>query len=266
MNFSNTIEMNDSSLKINSVVISNIGKVRSNNEDNFFICGEYRKDVKVNNSYVVDNDMHAGYLYAVFDGMGGHNKGEQASLIAAQTLERYKDIFFDKVEDFVSEANENINFFRNENHCNSGTTFAGLAIRGTGAVIANVGDSRIYRFRNKKLKQLSEDHTQVNFLIRSGIIKEQDSYNRPEKHVLTQNLGIDEEDMVIEPYIEEILKIESGDLFLLCSDGLTDMLSDDEIEDIIQKFEPLEDKAKMLIDSALNKGGKDNVTVLLVEV
>ena len=147
-----------------------------------------------------------------------------------------------------------------------GTTFTGIHIEDEKLMVVNVGDSRVYRLRECKLKQLSEDHSIVQRLIKMGLLTKEEAQNHPQKHCITQYLGIQEEDMVIEPQLKSGVAIKKDDRYLLCSDGLTDMVSDAEIEVILRKEMPIKEAAEELLNTALEHGGVDNVTVILVEV
>ena len=148
-----------------------------------------------------------------------------------------------------------------------GTTLALLYINDGKAIAYNIGDSRAYLFRKNKLIQLSEDHTQAQRLVDMGLLKKSAAANHKDKHKLTQHLGIFPDELIIEPYKSQEINIKQNDIFLLCSDGLTDMLSDDDITVILSnKQEGIGTLAKRLISKALEKGGKDNVTIVLSKV
>ena len=119
--------------------------------------------------------------------------------------------------------------------------------------------------RNKKLTQLSEDHTQVAQMLKMGMIKEEDVQSYSNRHILTQHLGIPKDELVISPYISETVDIKRGDVFLLCSDGLTDMLRNDDIKNILNSKMSAEQMAETLVNSALQMGGKDNITVGVIK-
>ena len=147
-----------------------------------------------------------------------------------------------------------------------GTTFVGMNISGQKMIFANIGDSRIYRLRKGKLKQLSQDHSVVQRMVRIGMLTEAEARKHPQRHQITQYLGIRQEEMMIEPQIEENVRIENGDRYLLCSDGLTDMLSDEEIEKTMNACRIVKDTVEKLWNAAIKNGGADNITVILLEV
>ena len=259
-------------ISIHAVAASNVGNVRGNNEDNFFINGKTLQAVIPETVYISDESSRG--LYAVCDGMGGEENGELASEIAVNTLREYYWKPFEKGTDLV----ENVNQYTEEANARicveieknggqrMGSTFSALYIRDGLAHAFNVGDSRVYMFRNNQLTQLSQDHTQVRGLVDMGIVSAEQARTHPGRHTLTQHLGIFPSEMVIEPYAARPLEIENGDVFLLCSDGLTDMLEDDEIANIMGQNPYPRGTAESLIAAALKNGGKDNVTVIAAKV
>ena len=254
---------------INSVAASNVGNVRNDNEDNFFINGK-TLDISIKGTAIVE-DKSDGGLYAVCDGMGGEASGEIASAIAVNTLHEYylktlaqKSSFNEVVSLYSDEANARMcaEILENDGK-RMGTTFAVLYIENNIAYIYNIGDSRVYLLRDSKLKQLSQDHTQIRRFLEMGILTAEKARTHPERHKLTQHLGIFPEEMVIEPFVAKPVNIKDGDIFLLCSDGLTDMLDDKEIEDIMEQMKNPHEIAEKLVEAALTNGGKDNVTVII---
>lgn len=246
-------------------VYSDPGKVRGNNEDNCYIDNDWRRLEKEN---FEKKGWKKDFLTAVVcDGMGGSEKGEIASLIAVNMVAQYYEE--EKKIDFlpiIQCANDKIcEEIKVKGH-SMGTTFTGIHIKDGKITVVNVGDSRVYRLRDGKLEQLSEDHSIVQRMIKMGLITKEEAQNHPQKHCITQYLGIQEEDMVIEPQLETDIEIEKDDRYLLCSDGLTDMVSDAEIETILKKKKSVKGAAEELLNTALEHGGVDNVTVILVEL
>ena len=251
---------------IKGCAATDVGKKRRNNEDNFYICGRYKEDPDANVDHAESIRQTGAYLFSVCDGMGGAQFGEIASNIAVRTLGKYAEYFDERYADYFAEANDSIcreTAARGSERI--GTTFVGLSIRGDTARCYNIGDSRAYLLRDTELRQLSIDHTQAEMMFRYGMISEEEAKRHPSRHVLTQHLGILPEEMIIEPYAADAIPLCDGDIFLLCSDGLTDMLGDEEIRDILSEDSCLKDKTEALIAAALSNGGKDNVTVILVK-
>lgn len=248
---------------VEAACLCNMGKVRKNNEDNFFFDGrclpETNKGLKHPVSMV--HTLRKEICVAVFDGMGGENFGEAASFAAADGMQsitrRLKDYFFPEKR-FLKDVCEKLNdlvLARAHDLCTSrmGATMVALYFSHGYVYSCNLGDSRAYRLRDGEFLQLSVDHV------------EKGPEGERKKAPLTQHLGIDPEDMQIEPYIAKG-KISKGDTYLLCSDGLTDMLTNFEISDIMLNCEEPADCVQKLIQSALKHGGRDNITVIVCRI
>lgn len=253
-------------MRIESIAVTHEGRVRENNEDNYFVCGAYKKDVHLNRMKTEHNEACGEYLYAVCDGMGGEEFGERTSLIAVEALNEYWQNKCFEIDDYVQKTNSKIcNEIENSNGMRMGTTLAVLYIKDNIARAYNIGDSRIYLFRGNELEQISKDHSQVERLIRMNIITPEEAKTHPERHKLTQHLGIYPEEMIIEPFESEI-SVNVGDIFLLCSDGLTDALHDDEIREILGSQNSVKECLKLLLFKAIKNGGADNVTAVIIKV
>lgn len=195
-----------------------------------------------------------------FDGMGGESCGEMAAFLAAEACGEHfktaKDGIRNDPEEFLNEICESMNQaicdYGRTNKINSmGTTAALLAFAEDAVYSCNLGDSRIYKSDREKFYQISQDHVLGRSLFG--------------KAPLTQYLGMEEENLQLEPSISR-QEIKIGDRFLLCSDGITDMLSDGEIADILSRDIPVAKTVEILVDRALKKGGRDNITVVLCEI
>lgn len=239
-----------------------IGKIRNNNEDNFWCCGDSLEAQNQGMSHIRSGYMKQSEypLLAVFDGMGGESCGEMAAFLAAEACGEHfktaKDGIRNDPEEFLNEICESMNQaicdYGRTNKINSmGTTAALLAFAEDAVYSCNLGDSRIYKSDREKFYQISQDHVLGRSLFG--------------KAPLTQYLGMEEENLQLEPSISR-QEIKIGDRFLLCSDGITDMLSDGEIADILSRDIPVEKTVEILVDRALKKGGRDNITVVLCEI
>ena len=229
------------------------GRRRSNNEDAFIIA------------------PHLG-LCLVADGMGGAAAGEIASKIFSQTA---IEVFADAGRRSSAQTTQLVRkVFELANHrilshaetnpdCSGmGCTAEVLALSDTGVILGHVGDSRTYALKSNHLKQLTEDHSLVQAQVNSGTITPAQARNHSMRNVILRAVGVEEHmdpDLVLE-------KAAPGDLFLLCSDGLTDMLTDEQILGILLSPMTLPLKADMLIDHANEAGGNDNITVVIAEV
>lgn len=239
------------------------GRVRKNNEDNFYFGGRMlpRNNNGLRMVYTHKLKSDEMPLLAVFDGMGGEESGEVASFLAAdmadrcaEQLKKYciapRDFFEDmctRMNRAVCEESQKLAFGR------MGSTVAALLFVSDTAYVCNLGDSRVYRLRDNELMQISVDHTELQ------------PSNVTRKPRLMQHLGIFEDELRLEPYIAKGT-VEKDDRYLICSDGLTDMLSNVEICSIIKAHKSVKQATAKLIERALKNGGKDNVTVILCRV
>lgn len=241
---------------------SHMGKIRGNNEDNFWCCGDKLPPENTGTQGILTgNAVSNGFpAVAVFDGMGGESCGEMAAFLAAQAYGKHygenKKKMKAKALEFLEEScrrmNQAVCDYCRENRIRSmGTTLALVQFSEEKLHVCNLGDSRVYLSHEGKFLQLSTDHVVCGRTLG--------------KAPLTQYLGIMEDEMTLEPAIEEQTLI-SGMRLLLCSDGLSDMLSDGELADILARELSLEDTVQLLLERALKKGGRDNITIILCEV
>jgi len=204
-------------------------------------------------------------LFVVADGMGGAQAGEVASRLTAAAFREYHeadDLDAERrLEAIIQEANRRI--FERAQHDTSaegmGTTVTAALVDGERVVIGHVGDSRAYRVRGSTIEQLTQDHSLVADLMRSGRLTPEEADVHPQRSVITRALGTDPE-VDVDTFVVEAAV---GDLFLICSDGLTSMVADEEILDLVREDESLDRLAKALVKAANRRGGEDNVTVVL---
>lgn len=257
-----------SDLYIRAYAASNIGKRRQNNEDNYYLNRQFVNSEKEASAELLTKNS---FIASVCDGMGGEEAGEVASQIAVETVDEFSDFmvkngFSDRsIEAYINRANDLICGEISKRKKRTGTTFALLGIKDHIVTASNIGDSRIYRYSDGTFEQISRDHTAAQLLIDTGAMTYEEAMNTAEKHQLTQHLGIFPYEMVIEPHTVRI-RANPKDRYLLCSDGLTDMLTNAKIANILSKEDSLPDTVNRLIESAIENGGKDNVTVLLCEI
>ncbi|MGH3027080.1 MAG: Stp1/IreP family PP2C-type Ser/Thr phosphatase [Gaiellaceae bacterium] len=223
------------------------GRVRRRNED----------------SFVLDPP-----LFAVADGMGGAQAGEVASRLAAAAFREYHDADrlepAERVEAIIQEANRRI-YERARTDAEAsgmGTTVTAAILTNGRVSIGHVGDSRAYRIRNGELEQLTEDHSLVADLMRSGRLTPEEADAHPQRSVITRALGTDADVDVDTVTVD----VEPGDLFLLCSDGLTTMVPEEDILRIAHEADNLDGAARTLVRAANSGGGEDNITVVLFKV
>jgi PPM family protein phosphatase len=222
---------------------TDVGRQRSVNEDSLVIAPPF---------------------FAVADGMGGAKAGEVASAMAAETFEGESDSGEPaeaQLTRILREANRRIYELAvsDDSHRGMGTTVTAAKVTGNQVSLGHVGDSRAYRLRDGELEQLTRDHSLVAELERSGQITPEAAEHHPQRSIITRALG-PEPDVQVDTYT---LAGRDGDLFLICSDGLTSMISDDELASILRSSDTLEEVADSLVRAANQSGGKDNITVVL---
>jgi serine/threonine protein phosphatase PrpC len=230
------------------------GLLRTSNQDDYYIDPE-------------------GRFFIVADGMGGHAGGQEASRLATSTIKAYLNEHWPSptatvqlLEEALHQANEAIlvDQRRHPERADMGTTVVLVTFRDSDPApwCAHIGDSRLYRLRGHHLQQLTEDHTWIAKAIRAGEVSPAQSRTHPWRHVLSQCLGRDElTEVDIQP-----IEVQHGDRLLLCSDGLTEELSDHLIASHLKSIRACEAAATALVNSAKQRGGRDNITVVVVNV
>ena len=249
---------------VRASALSDVGRARKVNEDFFSVDVDDR-------------------LFLVADGMGGHGHGEIASRLAVQKL---RDRLVgggdrsgrwwrpgaragveqeaERLREAIVEANREVlsAVDRDGTLSGMGTTLVAMRVLEKVALVAHVGDSRVYRLRDRRLTRLTDDHTWVNEQVSAGNISEHQAESHPFKSVVTRALG---GDAVVDAEIRS-LDVEPGDLYLLCSDGLTSMVPDEEIERHLAAGGSLSEVCRRLVEDANARGGRDNVTVVLLRI
>ena len=222
-----------------------------------------RKRRRNEDSYVLDPP-----LFAVADGIGGAQAGEVASRLAAAAFREYHEAddlpADERIPAIVHEANRRIYERAREDAQASGmcTTVTAALLESERLVVGHVGDSRAYRLHGDEITQITDDHSLVADLVRSGRLTQQEAETHPQRSVITRALGTDPE-----VDVDAIAVVaRPGDVFLLCSDGLTTMVADDAILKIVREAPSLEDAARELVRAANRGGGEDNVTVILFRI
>ncbi len=249
--------------KVVSAGQTDVGRKRSHNED----------------SYLIDDEIH---LYVVADGMGGHAGGGTASRIAVETIDRElrsswqsRDSAFRARATLQDSPLPEVLRGAVEKACfaifsaaqddprlqGMGTTVISLLVKDDHALFAHVGDSRAYLVRGDLIQQISEDHSLVNEQIKAGMITAEEAKHSRYKNIITRSVGFEEEVQV------DVMGLvtEPGDTFILCSDGLANMVEDHELRDLVLKY-PLKELPQRLIDLANERGGDDNITAIVVRV
>lgn len=221
---------------------SDIGQVREGNEDSFLVLDP---------------------LYAVADGMGGHRGGEVASNLALQTIQRLFTAQEGTLTEQVEQANRAV-FERSQSDrdvAGMGTTLTAALVQGAQVRLAHVGDSRAYLYRDGELQLLTEDHTLVHKMLVEGEITESEAETHPHRSILTRALGVDGNVQVDEGIVE----MRNGDRLLLCTDGLTGMVSDEQIKAVLAESEDPQEAVDRLVRAANRAGGIDNITAVVID-
>ncbi len=230
-------------MKVLAGFATDIGRVRKANEDSF---------------------LAESPLFAVADGMGGHRGGEVASHLALDTVEAMYLRGEGTLADQVREANRVV-FARSSEDlkvAGMGTTLTAALVDGDGLHLAHVGDSRAYLLRAGSLRQLTDDHTLVNRMVKAGEITREEAAVHPHRNVVTRALGTEAEI----PVDEQSVALLEGDRVLLCSDGLTGMVTEDQIQAIMESTDDAQEAADRLIRAANRAGGIDNITAVVLDV
>ena len=245
-------------LRLDVAQLTDVGRKREHNEDNM--------------AYVIPKDPQVmakkGALFIVADGMGGHAAGEVASEIAVDTVSSmyYQDDSDDLAVSLmhaIKRANASIHQRAAENMSRSGmgTTCVTAVLRGDMAYVANVGDSRAYFIRNGQVRQVSQDHSWVAEQVRAGILTEDQARTHAQRNVITRCLGT-QADVEIDVFAEPL---QEGDSLVLCTDGLSGLVSDEDLQRIVNQFVPQE-SVYHLVERANENGGPDNITAIVVHV
>ena len=250
-------------MKIEAYGLTDVGKKRTRNEDSFLVSGDLN-------------------LYVVADGMGGHSGGEYASRLAVATIEEViasmntdpeatvisgvnseETEYGDRLKYAIEVAGQKIfdQALYDPDLKGMGTTITSVIIEDKLAYVANVGDSRVFLIRGDTIKQLTRDHSLVSEQMQAGLISEIDARKHKLKNIITRSVGYQEE---VEIDVSKV-ELQDNDKLMLCSDGLTNMLDDQDIQGVVTKNDVIK-SCQELIKSANEKGGDDNITVIVCKV
>ncbi|MGI8805558.1 MAG: Stp1/IreP family PP2C-type Ser/Thr phosphatase, partial [Thermoleophilaceae bacterium] len=223
--------------------LTDVGRQRSSNEDSF---------------------LESAPVFCVADGMGGARAGEVASRIAVETLADGDAAAGEaeaRLADTARAANRRIYELAQEDDSRAGmgTTFTAVLVDGGDVVTGHVGDSRLYRLRDDALERLTRDHSLVEELVRRGELDPKEAESHPQRSIITRALG-PEPEVEVETFT---CPARAGDVYLVCSDGLTSMVSEERLRDLLRADGSLEEAAHRLVEAANDAGGKDNITVVL---
>ena len=267
-------------LRAKSCGMTDKGRARSTNQDHFLIA-ELAKLLRAEQTSLPQSPMQQsderGHVFAVADGMGGHAAGEQASALAIETLEKFivngvKWFFHleggeakqveQEFQSAVAQADERMfqEAAARPELEGMGTTLTMAYSLNRELFVVHVGDSRCYMMRRGRLQRVTRDHTFVEEMLRHGILSRADAADSRLRHVVTNAIGGNAPGVQVEVHK---IHLEAGDILLLCSDGLTDELSDQEIAEILAQTPEPSECCKVLVDRANQAGGKDNITAIV---
>ncbi|MBR1470229.1 MAG: Stp1/IreP family PP2C-type Ser/Thr phosphatase [Lachnospiraceae bacterium] len=243
-------------MKLKAYSVTDIGRIR-----------------KLNQDYVFTSEVPIGplpNLFIVADGMGGHKAGEYASKCTVETIVGETNLSTERgpvrvISKAVRKANQRIRkkALSDDNYFGMGTTLVVATIDEDGLCVANVGDSRLYLISRGEIHQITVDHSWVEEMVQMGELERKNARNHPDKNIITRAIGVMDE---VDVDFFEVDDISVGDIILMCSDGLSNMVEDTEILGIIESGGSIADRAKRLVAAANMNGGRDNIAVVLVEL
>jgi serine/threonine protein phosphatase PrpC len=240
--------------------LTDVGRQRTNNEDSYLYWeAEDNDDFRIK-----------GRLAVIADGMGGYEGGQEASRLAVETVRHFYDSRFDggpqaTLLHAFSTAHENIQRYAHDHpqFHGMGTTCTALAIVDRELCFAHIGDTRVYLVRPDSVARLTRDHSYVGRLVESGIVRSEDAETHPQRHILTAALGSGRE--IVPDAPEQPVLLGAGDSIVLCTDGLWSLVGEQEIARVVRPSSPAS-ACRELVDLALDRGGPDNVTLLILHV
>ena len=264
----------DNAITVSACVISHRGCTRENNEDNFFFDGDLMQETEVNDGAVINERITRPFhVFAVCDGMGGLQGGERASAICVRSLSVLNiflpaDSIGPAMDAYADEACRKVyqDSLDIGEDGREGSTLAVLYLAGGKAYVGNVGDSRVYLLRLGKLYQLSTDHSPVYRMMQKGQLTREQMRKHPKGNVIGAFIGMAEERKP-KPYVSHFsTPLYEGDRFMLCSDGISDLLSHEEMQRRLSENPDPRLVANQLIWRAMEMGGKDNATCMVLDI
>ena len=251
---------------IRASICYDMGSIRKNNEDAYYFNGEYAKFSKMANGASLTTEVKAAdSLWAVCDGMGGQSNGERASYTAVSGMQDLQDHlhgrdFETTIQSWVHQANRAVN----EQAAGGGSTLAMIYCTDQYLQTAHIGDSRIYRYHEGELIRVTRDHSKVEMLLETKMITPEEAINHPQKNVITRYLGMNSE-YICDATVGKKIPYCNGDRYLICSDGITDMMRDEEIAAVLAENLSVSDCAERIKEKVFEAGARDNMTVIVLE-
>ncbi|MEM1070739.1 MAG: protein phosphatase 2C domain-containing protein [Planctomycetota bacterium] len=264
--------------KVDIAALTHPGLIREKNEDHYAVLRRYRSSSLLASSLprdqLPDDDEATTWMMVVADGLGGHASGEVASSTAVSAIVRLanqisswimrpsRDELVERVKLYADTIQEALSAMAEQNPSLTGmaTTINALYLFGDEALVVNVGDSRAYHCRENKIQQITDDHTLAKHMEKEGVSRESTQRFR---NLVTRSFNTDGKTVEFDMFQ---VQLSPGDHVLLCSDGLTDMVDDDLISDSIQEAESTKEACQLLLHAALEAGGRDNITTVLVRI
>lgn len=275
MFFFHKAKKNPSAVSLRACLVSDVGLVRKNNEDNFLLCGQINESLqdRCTTGFLSEKGDRAWKVMGVFDGMGGGRKGELAARAAAEI---FRDLAGELgTEDTAAvdermrkgflDANNKVTLLQKDDLV-YGTTGTVACIGNRAFKIYHLGDSRAYLLRDGRLLRLTKDQTLAQMKIDAGLYREDDPRAKGERHKLTEYIGRDWTGENLRPQESRWMPLKKNDRLLLCSDGLYDMCPHERMESVLQETADVEKAALALMETALKNGGEDNVTCLVAVI
>lgn len=227
---------------------------------------------QLNQDFVFTSDINVGRLpnlFMVADGMGGYKAGEFASKCTVETVVNEVNFINEKepikvLSNAIQKANTTVRqkSVSDDNYRGMGTTLVAASFDGKNLLVANVGDSRLYLLSDT-LRQVTTDHSLVEEMVQMGELERGKARTHPDKNIITRAIGVANH---VDIDFFEVEDIKTGDVIIMCSDGLSNMMDDSVIEEVVRSHGTLKEKANKLIEIANNNGGRDNIAVILVEL
>ena len=261
------------SLRVKFSCRSVIGNVRTNNEDNLFCNGIIMTVSERERPFFMNGQAGTPCIFAVCDGMGGEDCGELASLTAVETLQEHSRKILrnlakadENITAYVVEANKKLLDIMRTQRIRMGTTLVLALVEEESFTIYNLGDSRGFRIEDGRLLRVTDDHTVAEDKMRMGLITPAQAEKSSERHILTRCLGVYEDEFTLAPDSSRKFDTDTNTGGLLCSDGLTDMLTFPEISRIMKANPEPSEAVNNLVKAALERGGRDNITCIVFKI
>lgn len=253
--------------KVSAAVRSGKGLVRKNNEDNYYLNGWYAGLEAMNEETALQQTFEQdGALFAVCDGMGGQDNGEKASyMVASQAAALAEALRTSDFSEAMRRWSRSVNQAVVDQSDGGGSTIALAYVKAGCVHVAHIGDSRVYRLHEGQLSRMTRDHSKVQMLMDAGLITAEQARTHPQRHMITHFVGDADAGDVCQATIGRPMPAISGDRYMLCSDGVTDMLDDETLERLLQAGN-VDACAETVYQAALSAGGRDNTTLIVLEL